>query len=88
MKSDSERLRDISEAIGRIQRYGDRGRDEFARDELLQTWVVDHLQRIGEAVGRLTDPLKEQHPEVPWREIVAMRNILVHDYFAVNIDEV
>jgi uncharacterized protein with HEPN domain len=88
LKSDRERLLDISEAMERIQRYSDRGRDAFTRDELLQTWVVHHLQIIGEAVGRLSDPLKKQHPEVPWREIVAMRNILVHDYFAVDADEV
>ena len=88
MKSDRERLLDISEAIERIQRYSEKGREEFADDELLQTWVVHHLQIIGEAVGRLSDPLKEKHPEVPWREIVAMRNILVHDYFAIDVDKV
>ncbi|MBU1671891.1 MAG: DUF86 domain-containing protein [Actinobacteria bacterium] len=88
MKTDRERLLDISEAIERIQRYGGRGKEGFADDELLQTWVVYHLQIIGEAVGRLSDPLKVQHSEVPWREIVAMRNILVHDYFAVDATEV
>jgi len=88
LKSDRERLLDISEAIERIQRYSEKGREEFADDELLQTWVVHHLQIIGEAVGRLSDPLKEKHPEVPWREIVAMRNILVHDYFAIDVDKV
>jgi uncharacterized protein with HEPN domain len=88
MKSDRERLADISEAIERIERYRERGRQEFASDELLQTWVVHHLQIIGEAVGRLSDSLKANHPEIPWREIVAMRNILVHDYFAVDVEEV
>lgn len=88
MKSDRERLLDISEAIERIQRYADKGREGFSGDELLQTWVVYHLQIIGEAVGRLSDQIKDQHPEIPWRDIVAMRNILVHDYFAVDADEV
>ncbi|MBU1669752.1 MAG: DUF86 domain-containing protein [Actinobacteria bacterium] len=88
MKSDRERLMDIREAIERIQRYADKGREGFGSDELLQTWVVYHLQIIGEAVGRLSDQIKDQHPEIPWREIVAMRNILVHDYFAVDADEV
>ena len=49
---------------------------------------MHYLQIIGEAVARLSDSLKEKHPEVPWRQIIAMRNILVHDYFAVDVDEV
>lgn len=88
MKSDRERLLDISEAIERIQRYSEKGREGFSDDELLQTWVVHHLQIIGEAVGRLSESLKAKHPEVPWREIVAMRNILVHDYFAIDAGKV
>ena len=87
-KSDHERLLDISEAIERILRYSDQGKQEFERSELLQTWVVHNLQIVGEAVRRLSDSLKERHAEVPWRKIVAMRNILVHDYFAVDVDEV
>lgn len=59
----------------------------FAGDELLQTWVLHHLQIIGEAVGRLSDSLKERHPEIPWRQIAAMRNILVHDCFAIEVNE-
>lgn len=88
MKDDRERLLDISEAIENIQRYAKRGAEEFAADELLQVWVVHHLQIIGEAVARLSDPLKEKHSDVPWKQVVAMRNILVHDYFAVDVDEV
>jgi len=88
LKGDRERLLDISEAIENIQRYAKRGAEKFAADELLQVWVVHHLQVIGEAVARLSNPLKEKHPEVSWKQIVAMRNILVHDYFAVDVDEV
>ncbi|HEY5531495.1 MAG TPA: DUF86 domain-containing protein [Candidatus Anoxymicrobiaceae bacterium] len=88
MKDDRERLLDISEAIEHIERYAGRGSETFASDELLQVWVVHYLQIIGEAVARLSDSLKEKHPEVPWRQIIAMRNILVHDYFAVDVDEV
>ena len=88
MKDDRERLLDISEAIEHIERYAGPGSETFASDELLQVWVVHYLQIIGEAVARLSDSLKEKHPEVPWRQIIAMRNILVHDYFAVDVDEV
>ena len=88
MKSDRERLLDIKEAIERILRYSDQGKQEFESSELLQTWVVHNLQIVGESARRLSDSLKEQHAEVPWKEIVAMRNILVHDYFAVDVDEI
>jgi len=88
LKSDRERLLDIKEAIERILRYSGQGKQEFESSELLQTWVVHNLQIVGEAARRLSDSLKEQHAEVPWKEIVAMRNILVHDYFAVDVDEI
>ncbi len=44
MRDDRERLLDILEAIERIERYASRGREEFERDELLQTWIVHHIQ--------------------------------------------
>lgn len=55
---------------------------------MVQTWVVHHLQIIGEAVGKLSENLKEQHSEVPWSVIKAMRNVLVHFYFGVDLAKV
>jgi hypothetical protein len=49
---------------------------------------VHHLEIIGEACRGLSTELKGRHPEVPWSAIVGMRNILVHDYFGINLDEV
>ena len=43
---------------------------------------------IGEAVANLSEELRANHPEIPWREIITMRNILVHVYFHVEYDEV
>ena len=88
MRDDRERLRDIQEAIGRIEKHTGQGRDAFERDELVQNWIVHHLQIIGEATRHLSSPLKERHPEVPWPHIIGMRNILVHDYFAIDIEAV
>lgn len=64
------------------------GREAFERDELIQVWVVYHLQLIGEAARGLGQPFRTAHPEIPWAEIVAMRNILVHDYSRIDQDEV
>lgn len=88
MRDDRERLRDILEAIERIERYTSKGREEFMQDELIQTWVVHHIQIMGEAARKLTEEVRAEYDEVPWPAIIAMRNILVHDYFSVDIDEV
>lgn len=88
MRDDSARLRDILEAIERIGRYTQRGREAFERNELLQTWVVHHVQIIGEAARTVSEALRTAHPEIPWQQIVAMRHILVHNYFGVDAEEV
>ena len=88
MRDDRERLLDILEAIERIERYTRRGRMQFEEDELVQTWVLHHIQIIGEAARKLSEDLRINHPTVPWSEIVAMRNALVHDYFGVDVEEV
>src|SRR5258706_14114685 len=76
------------EAISRIETYSSRGRNAFDSDELIQTWIVHHLQLVGEAARKLSEEIRSAHPEVPWKEIVGMRHILVHDYFRVDLDEV
>lgn len=88
MRDDRERLLDIIEAILRVEKYAAEGRDRFEQDELVQIWVVHHMQTIGEAVAGLSDDLRKRHPEVHWSQIVAMRNILVHAYFNVALEEV
>ncbi len=58
------------------------------RDELLQTWFVHHVQIIGEAAARLSEEFRAAHPDVPWSEIIGMRNVLVHEYFGVDTEEI
>jgi len=86
MRDDRERLRDILEAIGRIEKYAARGRSIFDEDELIQTWVVHHLQIIGEAVRALSDQTTSVSNDVEWNKIIGMRNILVHNYFGIDSD--
>jgi uncharacterized protein with HEPN domain len=88
MRSDRERLLDVIEAIERIEKYAAQGREAFERDELVQTWVVHHLQIIGEACRAVSDESKRDHPDVPWPKIVGMRNILVHHYFGIDPEAV
>ena len=88
MRDSFERLRDVQEAIARILKYTSQGRALFYQDELVQTWVIRHLEIIGEAVRVIPQDFRARYPEVPWKQINAMRNILVHLYFDINVDRV
>lgn len=86
MREDRRRLLDMREAIDRIEKYAFRGRTAFETEELIQNWIVHHLQIIGEAARSLSPEVRERHPEVPWSEIIGMRTILVHRYFDIDTD--
>jgi uncharacterized protein with HEPN domain len=88
MRYDRERLLDMLEAIEKIESYASQGRMTFDNDELVQTWVVHHILIIGEAAARVSNELREIHTEVPWPQIISMRNILVPAYFSVDVEEV
>jgi uncharacterized protein with HEPN domain len=86
MRKASARLKDILEAIEKIESYSEQGEERFRADELIQVWCVHHLQLIGEAARALPAETHQEFPEVPWREIIGMRHILVHQYFGVELD--
>jgi uncharacterized protein with HEPN domain len=79
-------LRDVQEAILHILKYTSQGSDSFYQDELVQTWVIHHLEIIGEAVRTIPQEYKNNHPEVPWKQISRMRNVLIHIYFGLDQD--
>jgi len=86
LRDERERLIHILEAIERIAKYAQRGRRAFDEDELIQSWIVRHLQVIGEAARALPSPFRDQHPEIPWPHIIGMRHILIHEYFDIDLD--
>lgn len=63
MRDTTERLRDIQEAINNITKYTSKGRQVFDEDELVQTWVIRHLEIIGEATRAIPQEFKARHPE-------------------------
>jgi uncharacterized protein with HEPN domain len=88
MRDDRARLQDILDAIKRIERYAKRGRRVFEQDELVHTWVIHHIQIIGEAASKLTPTFRKAHQQIPWLQIIKMRHVLVHDYLGIDLAEV
>ncbi len=85
MRNDRLYLADILDAIQAIERFTancDEGR--FLDDELIQSAVLQKLSVIGEAAARLSDEARACGPEVPWKEIIGFRNIVVHAYLSVD----
>lgn len=81
MRDDKERLRDIVEAIDNIEKYANRGKKVFEQDELIQVWIIHHLQIIGEASSTMSQNFIANYPEIPWQDMNDFRNVLVHEYF-------
>ena len=88
MRNDREWLLDILEAIEKIEKYSSQGYTTFREDELLQVWVIHYLQVIGEASNHLSKSLMDRNTDVPWADIVGLRNILVHQYFGIDLGRV
>ena len=86
---DPLRIEHILEAAHKINRFMDgKTLDDINKDEILFFAVVKNIEIIGEAAFMLTNEFKEKHPHIPWRQIVGMRHVLVHDYFRISPIEV
>jgi uncharacterized protein with HEPN domain len=55
-------------------------------EALIQNWIVHQLQIIGEALRSISDDFRREHNDIPWKETIGMRNILVHRYFDLDTD--
>lgn len=87
MRSDVDRLHDILDAIAAIQEDACT-RQRFDDDKMLRVWCLHHIVIIGEAAARISNATREQHPDLPWRRVIGMRNAVVHAYFQVDWEEV
>lgn len=83
-KYDEKHLRDMLEAIRRIEEYTRGGREAFFSSTMIQDAVIRNIEIIGEAAGRL-GVIAHLRRDIPWKEIKGMRNVLIHDYGKVDI---
>jgi uncharacterized protein with HEPN domain len=80
-------LEDILEAAGAAREFvAGMGKDELTKDRRTRDAVVRNLEIIGEAAKKLPAQMRPDHPEVEWKKIAGLRDILVHDYFGIDMD--
>lgn len=86
-RGDIEFLKDISEAIKRIEAYTkNMDYEDFLNDIKTQDAVVRNIEIIGEAAKNISQDFKNQHEDIEWRKIAGMRDKIIHFYFGINLD--
>lgn len=88
MKDDALYLSDMLQRARRIEMFTRGGRDAFIAPELIQDAVIRNFEVIGEAAARVSHELRSQYPDVPWRRVIGFRNVLIHAYTTLSLDEV
>lgn len=78
----------IAECIERIKEYTAPGRDHFMTSTLTQDGVIRNFEIIGEAAKHLSESTFERTTDIPWHRITAFRNILIHGYMDVDLEQV
>ena len=86
MRTDRLRLLDAIEQIELISSFSERGRVTFFNDLITQSAVLHRLALLGEACRGVSPELREAHPEIPWAQIIAFRNVVIHEYFGIDLE--
>jgi len=81
-------LSHILECMKRIEENIAQGRDAFMASHTLQDAVIRNLQVLSESTQRLSPTIKATQPQIDWRAIAAFRNVLVHDYLGLDLEQI
>jgi len=88
MKDDRLYLIYIDECIKRIETYTIDGKSAFLDDSKTQDAVLRNLHTLSESAQRISEDLRAQYPEVDFRTIIAFRNVVVHDYLGIDLNQI
>lgn len=88
MKDPRVYLAQILECFQRIASYTAGGREAFFTERLIQDAVIRNFEIIGEAAKRVPEGYRQAHPEIPWRGLGALRDVLIHQYEGVDLGKV
>jgi len=80
-------LRHILECIDAVQQYVGDDREAFLGNPMARDAVLRQLQVMAESSQRVPEELKSTHPDVEWRALAAFRNVLVHNYLGVDVEQ-
>ena len=87
MSRDRAYLLDILEAARlAVQYVADKPKDGFLKDTLCQDAVVRRLEIIGEAARRISEDTRKRYPDLSWRAMIGMRNLMIHEYDDVDLE--
>lgn len=79
-------IKHIQESINWVEKYTEGlSKDEFFNNIQVQDAVIRRLEIIGEAVKNLPENFKRKSSDIPWEKIAGLRNILIHEYFGIDI---
>ena len=77
----------ILECIELIEEYvKGKVKEDFINSKQLQDAIIRRIEIIGEAVKNIPPEIKNKYPDIPWKQIGSMRDILIHEYFGADID--
>lgn len=88
MKDDLVYLRHIGDAAADIANYTSGGEEDFFSEKMIQDAVIRNLEIIGEAVKNISQETRDNNPDIPWKQIAGLRDVLIHQYFGVDLDTV
>ena len=87
MRKDLLFLKDIINAINKILNYTEKmTKEEFKNDDLTIDAVLRNIEIIGEAANNLSEEIYKENKNVPWGRMIGLRNIVIHEYFGVDLN--